>query len=173
MSHGNLIFVGLMVLTHSQNRPPVMLIEEPENGLTPAAVKRFYQAARNLAFKEDQAQRSQVLISFVICEAWNGEDRDFIHQVKVENGACVVRKLSDAIKEHRIPLAKDDSGKRTHLGLKDCGRADVWLLLPGLSDAGARSCWRLRAAGPKLKTHASTGSHHRVVPAPQIGKRLG
>jgi len=88
MSHGNLIFLGLMVLTYSQNRPPVMLIEEPENGLTPAALKRFYQAARALAFREDEAQRSQVLISshspFVVCEAWNGEDRDFIHQLKIE-----------------------------------------------------------------------------------------
>jgi len=73
MSHGNLIFLGLMVLTYSQNRPPVMLIEEPENGLTPAALKRFYQAIRSLAFRDDKAQRSQILISshspFVMCEA--------------------------------------------------------------------------------------------------------
>jgi len=123
MSHGNLIFLGLMVLTYSQNRPPVMLIEEPENGLTPAAVKRFYQAVRALAFREDAAQRSQVLISshspFVMCEAWNGQDRDFIHQVKVENGECVVRKLSDAIAQHHIVLGKDDSGQRTVLGLRN------------------------------------------------------
>lgn len=123
MSHGNLIFLGLMVLTYSQNRPPVMLIEEPENGLTPAALKRFYRAVRTLALREDEAQRSQVLISshspFVVCEAWNGEDRDFIHQVKVEDGACTVRKLSDAIAEHHIVLGKDDSGERTILGLRN------------------------------------------------------
>jgi len=87
MSHGNLIFLGLMVLTYSQNRQPVMLIEEPENGLTPAALKRFYGAVRALAFRDDEALRSQVVISshspFVMCEAWNGEDRDFIHQMKV------------------------------------------------------------------------------------------
>jgi len=121
MSHGNLIFLGLMVLTYSQNRPPVMLIEEPENGLTPAALKRFYQAIRSLAYREDEAQRSQILISshspFVMCEAWNGEDRDFIHQLKIEDGHCVVRKLSDAIAEQGVVLAKDASGDRTHLGL--------------------------------------------------------
>lgn len=123
MSHGNLIFLGLMALTYSQNRPPVMLVEEPENGLTPAALKRFYQAVRALAFRQDEAQRSQVLISshspFVVCEAWNGEDRDFIRQLKIEDGECVVRKLSDAITQQHVQLAKDDSGKRTILGLRN------------------------------------------------------
>jgi AAA domain, putative AbiEii toxin, Type IV TA system len=121
MSHGNLIFLGLMVLTYSQNRPPVMLIEEPENGLTPAALKRFYQAVRSLAFRDDEGQRSQILISshspFVMCEAWNGEDRDFIQQLKIEEGNCVIRKLSDAITQQGVVLAKDDSGNRTHLSL--------------------------------------------------------
>jgi predicted ATPase len=121
MSHGNLIFLGLMVLTYSQNRPPVMLIEEPENGLTPAALKRFYRAIHALAFREDETQRSQILISshspFVMCEAWNGEDRDFIHQLKIEDGHCVARKLSDAITQQGVILARDDSGNRTHLGL--------------------------------------------------------
>jgi predicted ATPase len=123
MSHGNLIFLGLMVLTYSQNRPPVMLIEEPENGLTPAALKCFYEAVRSLAFREDEEQRSQVLISshspFVMCEAWNGEDRDFIHQLKIEDGECILRKLSDAVNQQHIVLAKDDSNKRTILGLRN------------------------------------------------------
>ena len=100
ISHGNLIFLGLMVLTYSQNRPPVMLIEEPENGLTPAALKRFYKAVGALAFQDDEAHRSQVLLSshspFVMCEAWNGDDRDFIHQLKIEDGQCVARRLSEA-----------------------------------------------------------------------------
>jgi predicted ATPase len=123
MSHGNLIFLGLMVLTCRRSRPPVMMIEEPENGLTPAALKRFYRAVRALAFREDEAQRSRVLISshspFVMCEAWNGEDRDFIHQLKIEDGQCVVRKLSDAITQQGVTLAKDDSGNRSILGLRN------------------------------------------------------
>jgi predicted ATPase len=123
LSDGLLLFVGLMVLTYSPNRPPVMLIEEPENGLTPTALKRFYQAARELAFASDPGKRSQILISshspFVICEAWNGEDREFIHQVKIENGHAVVRKFSDAVKEQQIVLGKDDKGKHTVLGLRN------------------------------------------------------
>ena len=123
LSDGLLLFLGLMVLTYSSNRPPVMLIEEPENGLTPTALKSFYKAVRELAFAKDPAKRSQILISshspFVICEAWNGEDRDFIHQVKIENGQTVVRKFSDAVKEQRIVLGKDDNGNRTILGLRN------------------------------------------------------
>lgn len=123
LSDGLLLFCGLMVLTYSSNRPPVMLIEEPENGLTPTALKRFYQAIRELAFAEDAAKRSQILISshspFVICEAWNGEDRDFIYQVKIEGGQAAVRKFSDAVKEQHIVLGKDDEGKRTVLGLRN------------------------------------------------------
>lgn len=121
-SHGMLLFIGLMVLTYSPNRPPVMLIEEPENGLTPTALREFYKAVRELALRPDETQRSQVLISshspFVICEAWNGEDREFIHQVKVLNGQAVVRKFSDVIKEEGAVLGKDELGKRTILGLR-------------------------------------------------------
>jgi hypothetical protein len=54
---------------------------------------------------------------FVICEAWNGEDRDFIHQVKIIDGKAVIRKFSEVVAEHHIQLAKDSDGKRTHLSL--------------------------------------------------------
>jgi hypothetical protein len=59
---------------------------------------------------------------FVMCEAWNGEDRDFIHQLKIEDGRCVVRKLSDAITQHGVLLAKDESGERTVLGLQNAAQ---------------------------------------------------
>jgi predicted ATPase len=122
VSHGMLLFLGLMVLTCSPNRPPVMLIEEPENGLTPIALRQFYRAIRDLAFRPDEMQRSQVLISshspFVICEAWNGEDREFIHQMKVVNGQAAVRKFSDVIAQEGATLGKDELGKRTVLGLR-------------------------------------------------------
>jgi predicted ATPase len=122
LSDGLLLFVGLMVLTYSPNRPPVMLIEEPENGLTPTSLTRFYHAVRDLALAPDQTKRSQILISshspFVICEAWNGEDRDFIHQVKIEGGQAVVRKFSEAVREQGIILRREEGG-RTVLGLRN------------------------------------------------------
>jgi predicted ATPase len=121
VSHGLLLFVGLMVLCYSPNRPPVMLIEEPENGLTPTSLREFYKAARELAFRDDE-KGSQILISshspFIICEAWNGEDRDFIHQLKVEDGHTVARKFSEVITTQGVVLGKDESGKATQLGLR-------------------------------------------------------
>ena len=120
LSSGTLIYIGLIVLVSASNRPPVLMIEEPENGLTPQAVKSFYKAVRNLAY-DNLEHRSQVLISshspFVICEAWNGEDRDFIHQVKVVDGKAQIRKFSEVISEQGIQLGKDRSGQRTHLSL--------------------------------------------------------
>jgi predicted ATPase len=121
VSSGLLLYVGLMVLIYSPNRPPVLMIEEPENGLTPGAIHEFYGAVRELAFRADEATASQVLISshspFVICEAWNGEDRDFIHQVALTNGFSITRKFGDALKETGITLRKTPEG-RTELGLR-------------------------------------------------------
>lgn len=123
VSQGLLLFVGLMVLCYSPNRPPVMLIEEPENGLTPTSLREFYKAARELAYRDDAEKRSQILISshspFMICEAWNGDDRDFIHQFKVEDGHTVVRKFSEVIEQQGVVLAKDDSGNSSRLGLRN------------------------------------------------------
>ena len=121
LSSGNLIHLGLIVLVSTPNRPPVLMIEEPENGLTPQAIKAFYKAIRGLAHSNNPEQRSQVLMSshspFVICEAWNGEDRDFIHRMQVTDGKAQIRKFSDIVAEFKIPLAKDSTGQRMHLSL--------------------------------------------------------
>jgi len=122
LSDGQLLVVGLMVLLYGPARPPVLMIEEPENGLTAPVQREVYRAVRALAFGTPP-DRSQVLISshspFVLCDAWNGDDREFVHQVKVEDGHAVVRKFSDAIAAQGIQLAKDADGKRTHLGLRN------------------------------------------------------
>ncbi len=110
-----------MVLTYSPNRPPVLLVEEPENGLTPLAVAQFYAAIRELAFRDNETERSQILISshspFVICTAWNGEDRDFIHQVKIADGQSIVRKFTTVIEDSGAVLQKTGPD-RDKLGLK-------------------------------------------------------
>jgi hypothetical protein len=121
LSAGMLTYLGLIVLVSTPNRPPVLMIEEPENGLTPQAIRAFYRAVKELAYAEEPERRSQVLLSshspFVICEAWNGEDRDFIHQVKVVDGKAVVRRFSEVTAEHHIQLAPDAEGPRAHLSL--------------------------------------------------------
>ena len=122
LSSGTLNYLGLITLVMTENRPPLLMIEEPENGLTPQAVRSFYEAVRSLAYPDKSDQRSQVLLSshspFVICDAWNGEDRNFIHQVKVIDGKARIRKFEEVIAEQGIQLQKDKDGKRTILGLK-------------------------------------------------------
>lgn len=123
LSAGTLIYLGLIVLVSSPNRPPILMIEEPENGLAPHAIKSFYAAVKSLAFNENMNNRSQVLISshspYIICEAWNGQDRDFIHQVKNTNGVASIRKFSDVLAQDGVQLGIDpDTGLRTHLGLR-------------------------------------------------------
>ena len=149
LSSGMLIYIGLIVMVSTPNRPPVLMIEEPENGLTPQAVKSFYQAVRKLAFHESPEHRSQVLLSshspFVICEAWNGEDRDFIYQVRVTDGKALVRKFSAVIQEQGIQLAKDAAGQRTQLGLKNAEEimsGYLSLLATGALDSALPPCRR-------------------------------
>lgn len=123
LSSGMLIYIGLIALVLTPNRPPVLMIEEPENGLTPQAIKAFYEAVRSLALNTEPQNRTQVLLSshspFVICEAWNGEDRDFIHQVMVRDGKSLIRKFSNIIEDLGIHLQKDKDGNRTILSLKN------------------------------------------------------
>lgn len=123
LSAGTLIFIGLIVLVTTSSRPPVLMIEEPENGLTPQAIRAFYDSVRALATNPDSKKRSQVLVSshspFVICEAWNGDDRGFIYQIRVEDGSALVRPFADVVKQENIQLRKDKVGDRTILGLSN------------------------------------------------------
>ena len=122
LSDGQLLVVGLMALLHGPGRPPVLMVEEPENGLTPPVQREVYKAVRALAFGQPP-NRSQVLIAshspFVLCDAWNGEDREFVHQMKVEDGRAAVRRFSEAVKAQGIHLAKNADGTRLHLGLRN------------------------------------------------------
>lgn len=43
---------------------------------------------------------------FVICEAWNGEEREFIYQVKPEEGRGLIRPFTQIIEEQEIHLGK-------------------------------------------------------------------
>jgi predicted ATPase len=123
LSDGQRLAVGLMTLVYAPNRAPILMLEEPENGLTATVQRVFYKAIRSLALAEVASDRSQVLISshspFILCEAWNGEDRDFIHQVKIDEGRAVVKPFSAVVSELGIHLAKDKQSNRTVLGLSN------------------------------------------------------
>ncbi len=121
LSDGTLSLVGLTVLLANPSRQPIICIEEPENGLTPRSTRHVYEAMRSVAFPSDGAPASQVLISshspYVICEAWNGEERAFIYEVTPKDGLAHVRPFPEVIKELGIHLEKDTAGKRERLNL--------------------------------------------------------
>lgn len=120
LSDGTLSMLGLAVLLHGATKPPVMCIEEPENGLTPRSVRYLYEAIRAVAHPSAAAP-SQILISshspFIITEAWNGPERDFIYQVKSDHGSAVVRRFRDVITAQGIHLAVE-GGVRDGLSLR-------------------------------------------------------
>jgi predicted ATPase len=121
LSDGTLSLIGLLVLLVNPDRPPVLCLEEPENGLTPRATRAVYEAVVEAANAVAPAASSQVLISshspFVICQAWNGEEREFIYQMKPDEGRGLIRPFTQIVEEQGIHLAKVD-GKREHLSLK-------------------------------------------------------
>ncbi len=121
LSDGTLSLIGLSVLMANPSRQPIICIEEPENGLTPRSTRHVYEAIRAVAFPRDGGQARQVLISshspYVICEAWNGEERAFIYEVAPKEGRAVVRPFPEVVKDLGLHLEKDTSGKRERLNL--------------------------------------------------------
>lgn len=120
LSDGTLSLIGLLVLLVNPDRPPILCLEEPENGLTPRATRAVYESVVEAVNAKAPQMPSQVLISshspFVICEAWNGEEREFIYQVKPDEGRCLVRTFKQVIEDQEIHLGKVD-GERKHLSL--------------------------------------------------------
>jgi len=103
LSSGTLTFIGLLVLALSPKRPALVMIEEPENGLAPVAIKEFYRCIRDLSSNPEASLRSQTIVSshspFLVEEAWNGStDHKFIYHVKLEAGAAVVRPFEDVLR---------------------------------------------------------------------------
>jgi predicted ATPase len=117
LSDGTLSLIGALTLLLSTSRPPVLFLEEPENGLTPRSTKAIYEAVVAASGSEAEP-RTQILISshspFVIVEAWNGDERDFIYQVKVNNGTALVRPYRQVAQEWEVPLRKKRGERRAN-----------------------------------------------------------
>ncbi len=95
--------IGLVTLALTAGKPSVLCVEEPENGLTPKATRVFYRTVRAIAQAEQASERSQVLLSshspFVIVDAWNGDERDFIYQCHPSEGMAKVLKFTEVVKD--------------------------------------------------------------------------
>ena len=120
VSHGTLTLIGLITLLHQPNRPPVVILEEPENGLTPGACLAVYAMIKHAVADVDNP--CQVIFSshspFVVCNLWNGEDRSFIRQVNsTSDGDAKVVTFTEWVKQSGVHLSKV-KGEREHLSLK-------------------------------------------------------
>jgi predicted ATPase len=118
LSDGTLSLIGALTLLAADNPPAILCLEEPENGMTPSSTRVLYQAVQRA---RSSPHGPQVLISshspFVVYEAWNGDDQDFIYQVSANEGSSVIRRFVDIVNAHGIQLRKVD-GSRQGLGLE-------------------------------------------------------
>lgn len=100
LSDGCLSMIGLITLALAPGRSGVLCVEEPENGLTPKATRVFYATMRDLA-KAPETERTQILMSshspFVITDAWNGGERNFIYQCSPSEGIAKLAKFSEVV----------------------------------------------------------------------------
>lgn len=121
LSSGMLSYLGLIVLVSAPNRPSVLMIEEPENGLTAQATKTFFGAVSELAAL-DSPDGSQIFISthspVLFSEAWNTKGSDVIHHFRIRNGKAHVRDVSvDGLKAGGIHLSEQRG--RPHMGINN------------------------------------------------------
>lgn len=123
LSDGTLVCIGLMALLLGPDRAPIVCIEEPENGLTPPVTRSIYKTMKEFVDGTATGEPGQLLVSshspYVICEAWNGNERDFIYQMRPVEGAALVRSFAEIVDHHGIHLEKDKTGDRTCLNLRN------------------------------------------------------
>jgi hypothetical protein len=123
LSDGTVVCIGLMALLLGPDRAPIVCLEEPENGLTPPVTRSIYKTMKEFVDGTATGERGQLLVSshspYVICEAWNGNERNFIYQMRPVDGAALVRSFVEILEHHQIHLEKDQTGARTRLNLRN------------------------------------------------------
>lgn len=133
-SSGTLLILGLVTLLNSPSQPDIACLEEPETGLTPDAVRLFFQLLCSAASRSDARAPSQFFFSshspFVLVDAWNSlsENRAFIKRLHVADGHTVVDDIQSIIdRGDSGAVLQRDRGGREVMGLKTaeelmCGR---------------------------------------------------
>ena len=110
LSHGMLLFIGLMTLLHTPTSPDIILLEEPENGLDAKAIRAFYAKLVAVIGNSPQSDK-QILLSshspFVLCEAWNGASRSFVYHITESNGQSKVKSVEDVMQTFSGALQSD------------------------------------------------------------------
>ncbi|MCH8165720.1 MAG: AAA family ATPase [Planctomycetes bacterium] len=134
VSSGTLLALGLVTLLNYPTQPHIVCIEEPETGLTPDAVRLFFELLCAVAKPKGTRRTSQFLFSshspFVLVDAWNSlvNDRAYIKRLHISNGHTVIDDIQRIIDrgDSGAVLKKGKDG-RDIMGLKTaeelmCGR---------------------------------------------------
>lgn len=110
LSHGMLLFIGLMALLHTPSSPDVILLEEPENGLDAKAIRAFYSKLVEVIGDCSVSGKQVVLSShspYVLCEAWNGSSRQFAYHITEQEGRSKVSSVEDVMQTFAGALQAD------------------------------------------------------------------
>ena len=117
LSAGTLSMIGLVALLVSSGRAQRLLLEEPENGLTPRSMRVLRRViAGSTASGEGDA--GQVVLSshspFALSDAWNDGQPDSIYVFSPVNGEARVAPLTEWLPESGAGLrAGDQMGLKT------------------------------------------------------------
>ena len=110
MSDGTLRFICLAALLLQPNPPPVIIIDEPELGLHPHAIRVLAEMLKSVATK------SQVIVSTQSVTLVNQMSPESVWCVDRQEGASVFRHLND----ERFRIWLEDYAQ------EDCALGDLW-----------------------------------------------
>jgi hypothetical protein len=106
LSAGTLSLIGWLTLLMRGDRQPVMMLEEPELGLTPRSTQAVYEAAREAA--TSSTERSQLLLTShsprVLSWAASDWGTDQVYVVEPSGGAASVVTYKDALSRPGIGI---------------------------------------------------------------------
>jgi len=117
LSAGTLSMIGLVALLVSTGgRSQLLLLEEPENGLTPRSM-RILRRVITSASAGEHGEPSQIVLSshspFALSDAWNSEQQESIYVFSVVDGEATVVPLTEWLPSSGAVLRSGDE-----MGLK-------------------------------------------------------
>jgi predicted ATPase len=102
LSDGTLLTLGLLSLVHQPRRPALLCIEEPEAGLNPRRLRWLFDRLVGLAYPNDGAEGTQVMLSTHspwLIDLFGADLQESVLLVEQESGESRVRPLVDVQQE--------------------------------------------------------------------------
>ena len=113
-SDGAILFLGILALAHLPEPPPLLLIEEPENGIYPKRLEEIVRLLKHLVERTDGGPFPQIILSThspYVLSFFEPEEVTFLSRTPGKPDAPVrARPLRDA------PHIRERLGKEFYLG---------------------------------------------------------